>query len=74
MNKKESVNEAKKYIDIIDEMLFDDDYDFASNTLEGIKKWVEKYGTITDAQKVAVENIRAGAMRHNDALGESEEW
>jgi len=41
----------------IEEMLDDPDYDFARDTLEGIKEWVEEREHCTVRQRTAVENI-----------------
>lgn len=43
----------------IEEMREDDRYGFASETLEGIRDWVENQEHCTDGQRSAVENIRA---------------
>lgn len=45
-------------IEEIDELLDDPDYDFAEDTLVGIKDWVEHHEHITENQRQAVENIR----------------
>ena len=45
-------------LDEIDEMLDDERYSFAVDTLEGIKEWVAKAEHVTDKQKEAVDNIR----------------
>ena len=50
--------EFKKYIDRMDDMLMDGDYDFASDTIQSIKDWAEEHNKITDAQKGAIDNIR----------------
>ena len=50
--------EYGKYIDIIDDMLFDSDYEFADDTLTGIRNWIEEHEHITEGQIEAIENIR----------------
>jgi len=42
----------------IDEMLEDEDYEFATDTLESIRGWVLDNEHVTDGQKDAVGNIR----------------
>ena len=49
--------EYKKYIDRMDDMLLDSDYDFASDTVQSIRDWAEEHGKITDGQKTAIDNI-----------------
>jgi hypothetical protein len=46
------------FIDSIDEMLESDDYDFANDTLEGIRASVVKNQNVTEGQKNAIRNIR----------------
>ena len=45
------------YIDLSEEMLLDEKYEFAEKTVSGIKKWVDKANHITDKQKEALDNI-----------------
>jgi hypothetical protein len=49
--------EWEDYVEKIDNMLSDGKYDFAIETLKGIKEWVEDNGHITDRQMEAVDNI-----------------
>jgi len=52
----------KDFIEEIDDMLGSDEYDWASDTLSGIRDTVENMEHCTDNQKQAVENIaNAGA-------------
>lgn len=46
------------YLDDIEEMLGDEDYEFAEDTLQGIYEWVEENEHITEKQKDAIDNIR----------------
>jgi hypothetical protein len=39
-------------------MLFDEEYEFASDTIQGIRDWIEENSAVTPAQKRAVLNIR----------------
>jgi len=48
----------EQYLEIINEMLDDERYDFAADTLTGILEWVREREFITDGQKRAVDNIR----------------
>lgn len=50
--------EWEKLIDEIDDMLLDEDYIFASDTLEGIREWVEENQHCTSKQREAVRNIK----------------
>lgn len=45
------------YVDTIDTLLDDGEYDFASDTLYGIRDFAEENEHITEGQKKAVENI-----------------
>lgn len=47
----------------IEEMLGDSDYDFARDTLEGIREWVEDEEHVTERQKTAVDNIYESVAR-----------
>lgn len=47
------------YLEQIDDMLSDERFDFASDTLEGIRDWVAEKLHITEKQKEAVDNILA---------------
>lgn len=46
------------YIDDINEMLADPNYEFAEETLDGIHTWIEKNNHITDKQISAIDNIK----------------
>ena len=45
------------YVDKIEEMQGDSDYDFAESTLIGILDWVEDNEHITEKQQDAIDNI-----------------
>ena len=47
------------YIDDIDKMLIDPDYEFAEETLSGIRDWIEKNEHITDKQSISIDNIKS---------------
>jgi len=49
------------YIDLADDMLLDEEYDFASDTIEGIKDWIKENEHVTDNQKNALQNIYKSA-------------
>ena len=42
----------------LDELLDEERYEFAGDTLEGIREWVVKNEHCTEAQKQAVQNIK----------------
>jgi hypothetical protein len=46
-------------IEQIEDMEADSDYDFAADTLDGIKAWVKENSHVTENQKRAVNNIEA---------------
>jgi hypothetical protein len=65
---------ADEIVDLIDDMLNglieDDDgdgidFDFASDTLEGIKATIKRTGRVTTGQEEAVNNIKNGAMHRS---------
>ena len=39
------------------DLLADDDYEFAQDTLQGIADWIEAEHHVTDRQQTAIENI-----------------
>ena len=55
-----------EWIDTIDEMLDDTDFEFAIDTLCKIQKWVRDKGHITEGQIIAVENIQACKGRFDE--------
>ena len=48
----------QEYIDTVDEMLLDEKYEFATDTLLGIRNWAEENEFITDRQIDGIENIK----------------
>jgi len=48
----------EEYLEGMDNMMEDPDYEFALETIEGIHNWVENKSHITDKQKEAVDNIK----------------
>ncbi len=60
LEKEIEADEVKDLIDKIDEMLLDDTYSYAEDTLSGIKRTVEKTQKVTLGQKTAVSNIEDG--------------
>lgn len=50
--------EWEELVDLLDELLTDDRYEFADETLDGILSWVTKNEHATTAQWDAVENIK----------------
>lgn len=55
----------KDFADEIDLLIMDDDYEFASDTLENICEWVTENEHVTDEQRSAVGNIR-DSVRERD--------
>lgn len=47
------------WLERIDDLLEDDDYGFAEDTLLGIQEWVTDNKHITEAQQIAIENIES---------------
>lgn len=50
------------WIRVIDRMLGEPEYEFARETLEGIREWVEEEARITAKQINAIQNIRRSAL------------
>jgi hypothetical protein len=55
----------------IEWMLEDETFEFATDTLQGILKWIQDAEHATDKQKIAVENIRVGGQFGKDGRAES---
>lgn len=51
--------EWEELLEQIDDMLGQEKYEFAADTLNGIKDWVEANEHCTDGQQIAVGNIEA---------------
>lgn len=62
----EGDREWREFVDELDDMLFDDDYSFASDTIEGIKGTVEKTHKVTEGQRTAIENIKNSVEERGD--------
>jgi len=45
------------YLNMCDNMLLDEDYEFASDTIQGIRDWIDVNEFVTEKQKEAIENI-----------------
>lgn len=50
------------WLDRIDDMLLDETYIFADDTLSGIKEWIDTNQHITDKQREALINIYRGGQ------------
>lgn len=50
--------EYEDYIEMCNDILEDFDNEWCSNTIEGIKNWIEKNEYVTGKQKEAIENIQ----------------
>ncbi len=48
----------ERWLGVLDDLLEDEDYDWADDTLEGIRGWVDTNKHITDRQMGAIENIQ----------------
>ena len=53
--------EFEDFLETIDEMMEESKYEFAMETIEGIKEWVLEHGHCTKKQKEAIKNIAEGA-------------
>ena len=53
----------RDYVDKIDDMLLDETYTFASDTLSSIRDYIRRFKRITPAQQRAVDNIEEGGQR-----------
>jgi hypothetical protein len=54
------------FIAEIEELLEDPAFSFAATTLEGIRDTVRQRQQVSEAQREAVQNIRAGGERHEE--------
>lgn len=65
------VREASWYqvVERIDELLESGDYDWAENTLQGIRKGILRFKSVTPLQENAIDNIEAGGQRHKEQQG-----
>ena len=52
------MEEWEEYRDILDEMLLDPNFEYADETLTGIRDWIVDNEHITEGQKSAVLNIQ----------------
>ena len=55
-------DDALDYLSRIDDMLCDERYEFASDTLSGIRDWIDKRHYITENQKQAIDNIEGSVI------------
>jgi uncharacterized coiled-coil protein SlyX len=51
-----------EYLDKCDEMLLDEKYSFANDTLQGIRDWISEHQHVTDRQKEAIDNIEGSVQ------------
>jgi hypothetical protein len=54
----ENDQEWREVVDTCDEMLLDEDYIFASDTIQGIRDNIEESKRVTPNQKRAIDNIK----------------
>lgn len=59
----------EELLETIEEMLEDDTYEFAADTLEGIEEWVNDNEHCTPRQEEAVENIRSSKLLDKHGRG-----
>lgn len=59
----EAAGDAAALLEHVEEMQNSGNYDWASETLEGIQETVEKTGTVSEAQQRAIDNIEEGGQR-----------
>ena len=59
----DAAHDAAEFLRRIEDLQNSGDYDWASDTLEGIHETVENTGTVTEAQQRAVDNIDDGGQR-----------
>jgi hypothetical protein len=50
-----------EWVEVVDELLESERYEFASTYLESVREWIVKNSHVTSAQTTAIENIREGA-------------
>ena len=55
----------QEYIDMIDEMLLDETYEFATEMLLNIRDWVDEHKSITEKQVTAIENIKNSGTKYD---------
>lgn len=55
----------QEFIDLIDDMLLDERYNFAEDTLSSIRDWVSDNEFITDNQITAIKNIENSGKSDN---------
>ena len=52
----------EEWVDTLDELLLNPDFEYADITLQGIKSWVMDNEHITENQIMAITNIQEGAQ------------
>lgn len=50
-------DELQPYLDLLDEMMGSGAYDWAEDTLRGIRDWADTNAHVTDRQKAAIRRI-----------------
>lgn len=50
----------EEWVDTLNEMLLDPDFEYANETLQGILAWVTEHEHITEGQIMAITNIQEG--------------
>lgn len=53
----------EEWRDILDDMLLNPDYEYADDTLQGIRKRIIENEHVTEGQVMAITNIQDGAQR-----------
>ena len=60
----ESVTDPFAFLTRLEDLRADSEYDWASDTIEGIYTTVTESGRVTEGQLRAIDNIEEGARRH----------
>lgn len=61
----ESVTDVFAFLSRLEDLRAEDDYDWASDTIEGIYTTVTASGKVTEGQLRAINNIEDGGRRHS---------
>lgn len=59
-------SEVQEWNDKIINLLDDEDYSFAMDFLEDVKRWILKHNYVTDKQKDAIRNIEESVAQQKD--------
>ena len=65
---EQSWDAVTRFLDLIEDHLRTGDYEWARDTLEGIKETVERTNRVTLRQQESVEHIILGRLKHDSRL------